>query len=374
MLVQKHIKILSENKIPKNFKGDEYKVLEYVLDGENLVKEFFDAMMKNDTFKGELILQSNENIFDDSIGFKIGLILEKDNLQSLVIKNKDTPFSDRVSSYIGDVIFKCTNLKKLEMYMKISDLSFNHIFQFLMTKTSQLETLKCLLISNEFIRKVNEFSPHFNKNSRLSCLEFYYEPFTKLNLLYKKNKTNGFIDQNIYEEFSDVIQMLPKLVDVKIIPWYIYEGRKKKKHEYEVEVKRMVPIKKEVKSKIEDKENPDNKENMDNEDNNDNNENEDEDNEPKMVEEIFKETKVEYVYIHDQDSIKKNNEMSIPQEISSEIEYDDFIEYNKELVDDINKINITFEFACELNADKRKQTSKIEKSFNEADKKMCKIM
>lgn len=367
--VEKHIKILSENKIPKNFKGDEFKVLEYVLDGRALIVSFFDAMMANNTFKGELIIHSNLEIFDDSLGFKLGLILEKDNLESLTVKNKDSPFSDRVTSYIGDVISKCKNLKKLEMYMDVGVLSYNHILQFLMNPESSLETLRFLKISEDFIVRANEFSAHFYNSCRLADLQFYYEPLTKLNLMYRSNKSKGIIAKENYESFSDVIQLLPRLTTCKVIPWYGLDIRKSNNQEMnlnnsEVKNEKSNQIKQNL--ELENQNVPTNNSNLNNKAN---------DNLP-LNEELVNSIKTnndDKINIKE-NSIPKNSPTSIPSEISLDLKYEEFEEFNKELREDIEKINITFEFACNLNTEKKKYSSNIEKMFNEENLKMCKIM
>ena len=227
--VEKHIKILLENKTPKDFKGDEFKKLEYYLDTKDIANKFLEAAIFNKTFKGELIINSNGHIFDDSIGYKIGNLLKNNNLKSLTIKNKDSPFSDRVTSYIGDIIYNnCSNLETLEVYLNVGELSYTHIFQFLLKKDHKLISIKYLKISEEFIKKVKEFSNHINPDSPIKTIEFYYEPFTELNLLYKSNSSKGLIQQEIYEQFSDVIQLLPNLTSVKVRPLYSLIARKDK--------------------------------------------------------------------------------------------------------------------------------------------------
>mmetsp|Transcript_34397 Transcript_34397/g.35700 ORF Transcript_34397/g.35700 Transcript_34397/m.35700 type:complete len:422 (+) Transcript_34397:3-1268(+) len=337
--VEKHINILSQNKIPKNFKGDEFSVLEYVLDGKELMNKFFEAMIDNNSFKGELIIHSSHDLFDDSMGFKIGVILEKDNLSSLIVLNKDSPFSDRVSSYIGDVIFKCKHLKKLEVYMNIGPLSYNHIFNFLISEDSQLEVLKYLKISEDFIVCVNDLSKHFQHFSRIQSIWFYYEPFTELNLMYRSGDAKGIITQEAYEEFSDVIQDLPKLTSVKVIPWYSLENRKKIVFEE--------PHSDETGTKEKAKDSKDSKGLNDNNPNN---------------------------KVLASSESPRNNDLSIPKFVDKDLNYEDFESFNVELREDIEKINTTFDFACGLNSDKKKHSTKIEKMFNEESMKMCKII
>lgn len=306
--INHHINILKENKIPKNNKGDEYKLLEYVLDSEDIMNELLDALIENTQFYGKLILHSEKSYFSNSIGFKIGTLLSKDNLESLIVNNKDSPFSDRISAYIGESIANLKNLKRMEVYLDIGELSYNKILSFLLNENSGIECLKCLKISEDFLIQVMEYTP-FIKSLNLKTLEFYYCPFTELNLMYKSSSSKGFIDTDVYRRFSDFLQLLPNLTYCKVISWFNMEIKK----------------------------------NISNDD----------------VEKRV---------------VKNNSFFSIPTVIDESITYEDFMVFNNDLSSDIDRINITFEFACKLNVDKKSLLKDTDIMFTNEHSKMCKIM
>lgn len=306
--IHHHIKILKENKIPKNNKGDEYRLLEYVLDSEEIMNDLIDALIDNTQFNGKLILHSDKSYFSNSVGYKIGTLLSKDCLESLIVNNKDTPFSDRISSYIGDCISNLKNLKRLEVYLDIGELSYNKILSFLLNEDSNIECIKCLKISQDFLSQMLEFTP-FIKSLNLKTLEFYYLPFTELNLLYKSDPSKEFINTDIYRKFSDFLQLLPNLTYCKVIPWFNMDLKKNKNENAEEKL-----------------------------------------------------------------SVKNNSFFSIPTTIDELISFEDFKIFNNELSNDIDRINITFEFACKLNVDKKSLLKDTDIMFTNEHSKMCKIM
>ena len=75
--IMSHIQIIENNHIPKDNKGNEFKCLEYTLDSETLIESFFNAMLKNSKFKGDLIINSTAALFNDSTGFKVAHLIKK---------------------------------------------------------------------------------------------------------------------------------------------------------------------------------------------------------------------------------------------------------------------------------------------------------
>ena len=290
--LNKHIEILNSNKIPKDNKGNIYKELSYNFESEDLINKLFDALIKNNSFKGSLYVSANPELFDDSIGFKVGKLIEKDNIKEININNKLSPFSDRVSSFIGDKLNNSTNLSKLDVFLDIDTLSFLHIFQFLFNKESSLKYLGCLKISENLLNSLNNLENYLKDINyfKIKKIEFYYVPETELNILYSQP-----ISQDCYIKFSDNIQIISSLEEVKIIPWY------------------SININTTIKS-------------------------------------------------------------DLPTSVTYDDSYENFIEYNKCLKDDIDKINITFDFSCKINTNKKKNILGIEKSYRQEEEKMKRIM
>ena len=63
--ILEQIKILNENKIPKNHKGDEEVNLQFTIEEYDLLNNLLDSLIKNTTFKGSLIIKSTK--FDDRL-------------------------------------------------------------------------------------------------------------------------------------------------------------------------------------------------------------------------------------------------------------------------------------------------------------------
>ncbi len=173
------INALANNKIPKNKRGDELKKLEYTIDDKTILNKLVEALISNDRFKGEITIHSV--YFDDLIGYKIVKIIEQNNVTVLKIGNKNKPFSDRITSAIGDALLSNTSLKILEAYMEINELATFNIVQFLTNANSSLESLKYLKITNNLLINLKRY---FNEESKLKSIGFYYEPFIIPDLLY----------------------------------------------------------------------------------------------------------------------------------------------------------------------------------------------
>jgi hypothetical protein len=173
------INALTSNKIPKDKRGDEINRLEYTIDDKNILISLIDALISNDQFKGEIIIHSEH--FDDLIGYKIVNIIQRNNLIVLRIGNRNKPFSDRITSAIGDALLGNTCLRIFEAFMDVNELATFNIIQFLTNSNSSLESLKYLKINNNILYN---FDRYFNKSSKLKSLGFYFEPLVIPDLLY----------------------------------------------------------------------------------------------------------------------------------------------------------------------------------------------
>lgn len=213
--ISKHIQIFSQNKIPKNNKGEEYECLEYVIESSDMITSFFDSILLNSRFKGKLKVSSTSNIFSDLIGYKISQIIEKNNLSAIEVNNKDTPFSDKVSMFIGNALRTNTGLSILSLYMRIGELSKSHIFQFILNEKSNLTKISKLLFTQDLISDFLDLKQHLSSSCKLRKIEFFIEPFTELNLHY-----DNIIKTTTFEEFLDFIQKFEFLEEVRIDKWY----------------------------------------------------------------------------------------------------------------------------------------------------------
>jgi len=176
------IKTLNQNKIPKNHKGDFLTKLSFNIEEYDLLDNLLDALIYNNTFKGELYLKSTK--FDDKLGYKISKIISNDNLTYLKINNQTFPFTDKIALKIGDALKNNTNLKSLDVFLNIDNYSPDHLIQFLVNEKSSLERLSFLKLNKKFF---DIFANYLNKESKLKVIGFYFEPLEFHDLLYGKN-------------------------------------------------------------------------------------------------------------------------------------------------------------------------------------------
>ena len=175
------IRVLNQNKIPKNHKGDELTKLSFTIEEYELLDKLLDALIINTTFKGELFLKSTK--FDDKLGYKISKIILNDNLTFLKVDNQTFPFTDNTSIKIGDALKNNINLKSLGIFLNIDNYSPDHLVQFLVNKNSSLEYLSYLKLNKKFF---DIFANYMNKESKLKIIGFYFEPLKFHDLLYGK--------------------------------------------------------------------------------------------------------------------------------------------------------------------------------------------
>ena len=192
------VKILADNKIPLDIKGNQPNSLLFQIDDIEHLTELLDAMEKNNTFKGNLEIISNK--FTDNLGLKLAKIILNNSLRSIRINNKNKPFSDRVACVIGDALEKNISLEIFSCYLDVGDISPVHIIKFLTNPNSKLKMLGYLKITKKLFET---FSQYLNKGSKLKILNFYYEPLKEVNLLYKKE----------IEQDAKVIQLIHALSD-----------------------------------------------------------------------------------------------------------------------------------------------------------------
>ncbi len=177
--ILEQIKVLNQNKVPKNHKGDFLTKLSFNIVEYELLDCLLDALINNDNFKGELFIKSNK--FDDKLGFKISKIISNDNLTYIKIDNQTYPFTDKIALKIGDALKNNTNLKSLEIFLNIDDYSPDHIIQFLVNERSSLEKLSFLKLNKKFF---DVLANYVNKESKLKIIGFYFEPLEFHDLLY----------------------------------------------------------------------------------------------------------------------------------------------------------------------------------------------
>ena len=175
------VKILAENKIPLDIKGNQPNSLLFQIDDVEHLTELLLAMEKNNTFKGNLQIISNK--FTDNLGLKLAKIISNNSLRSLSINNKNKPFSDRVACVIGDALEKNTSLEQFLCYLDIGDIAPVHLIKFLTNPNSKLKIFGYLKITKKLFETLSQY---LNKGSKLKVLNFYYEPLKQVNLLYKK--------------------------------------------------------------------------------------------------------------------------------------------------------------------------------------------
>ena len=202
------VKILADNKIPLDIKGNQPNSLLFQIDDIEHLTELLDAMEKNNTFKGNLEIISNK--FTDNLGLKLAKIILNNSLRSIRINNKNKPFSDRVACVIGDALEKNISLEIFSCYLDVGDISPVHIIKFLTNPNSKLKMLGYLKITKKLFET---FSQYLNKGSKLKILNFYYKPLKEVNLLYKKE-----IEQDVLDNLANKIETNSYIFDVNVIP------------------------------------------------------------------------------------------------------------------------------------------------------------
>ena len=202
------VKILADNRIPLDIKGNQPNSLLFQIDDIDHLTELLDAMEKNNTFQGNLQIISNK--FTDNLGLKLAKIISNNSLRSIYIDNKNKPFSDRVVCVIGDALEKNTSLEQFLCYLNIGDISPVHLIKFLTNPDSKLKKLGYLKITKKLFETLSQF---LNKGSKLKILNFYYEPLKEVNLLYKKE-----IEQDVLDNLANKIETNSYIFDVNVIP------------------------------------------------------------------------------------------------------------------------------------------------------------
>ena len=202
------VRILAENKIPLDIKGNQPNSLLFQIDDIEHLTELLDAMEKNNTFKGNLQIISNK--FTDNLGLKLAKIIANNSLRSLSINNRSKPFSDRVACVIGDSLEKNTSLEQFLCYFNVGEISPVHLIKFLTNPNSKLKIFGYLKITKKLFET---FTQYLNKGSKLKVLNFYYEPLKEVNLLYKKE-----IDQDVLDNLAKQIETNSYIFDVNVIP------------------------------------------------------------------------------------------------------------------------------------------------------------
>jgi hypothetical protein len=208
--VLEHIRLLKNNNNPLNAKGDPLMFLYYSIDDSTVLHSLFDVLIENCSYKGSIQVGSTN--FDDTIGYKIAKIIEKNNLSCLIIENREKPFSDRVAKLIGDALEFNTSLITLEVFMKVEQLSPTHLCKFLQNPQSNLENLYNLKLDKTLFESL---SLYITKRSKLKNIGFYYEPLKFIDLMYEPE-----IDTVTYHKFADKIQNDSHITSVEIIPLF----------------------------------------------------------------------------------------------------------------------------------------------------------
>ena len=202
------VKILADNRIPLDTKGNQPNSLLFQIDDSEHLKELLDALEKNNTFKGNIQIISKT--FTDNLGLKLAKIISNNSLRSLSINNKNNPFSDRVTCAIGDALEKNTSLEQFLCYFNVGDISPIHLIKFLTNPQSKLKIFGYLKITKKLFETLSQY---LNKDSKLRVLNFYYEPLKEVNLLYKKE-----IEQEVLDNLANKIETNSYILDVNIIP------------------------------------------------------------------------------------------------------------------------------------------------------------
>ena len=202
------VKILAENRIPLDIKGNLPSSLLFQIEDINNLTELLEAMEKNNTFKGNLNITSKK--FTDNLGLKLAKIISNNSLTSLIINNKNKPFSDRVACIIGDALEKNTSLELFYCFFNVGEIAPVHLIKFLTNPKSNLKHFGYLKITKKLFET---FSQYLNKGSKLKGIKFYYEPLKEVNLLYKKE-----IEQDVLDNLAKNIETNSYIHNVDIIP------------------------------------------------------------------------------------------------------------------------------------------------------------
>ena len=202
------ISILAQNKIPLDAKGEEAISLKFEIEDYDNLNKLLQALEVNDTFTGELSIYSSK--FKDINGLTISKLIQKNKITSLTIWNRNAPFSDRVSTSIGDALEKNTSLKKLNIFLEVGDISPIHLIKFLTNPNSKLECLGYLKATKKMFETVTNF---LSNKAILNKLLFYYEPLKEVNLLYEKE-----INDEVKDSLANKIENDSNLIEVNIIP------------------------------------------------------------------------------------------------------------------------------------------------------------
>lgn len=173
------IKVLNQNKTPKNHKGDVLSNLSFTIEEYDLLDKVLDSLINNNSFKGELFLKSTK--FDDKLGYKISKVISNDNLTHLKVDNQNFPFTDKIAIKIGDSLKNNVNLRSLDIFLNIDNFSPEHLIQFLVNPNSSLERLSFLKLNKKFF---DIFANYVNKENKLKVIGFYFEPLKFHDLLY----------------------------------------------------------------------------------------------------------------------------------------------------------------------------------------------
>jgi hypothetical protein len=209
-IVLEHINFFVNNKNPLDKKGNEYISLHYIIEDYETINKFFDALLVNESFKGELMIDSSK--YDDNIGYKIANLISKNKLTKFKIGNRNKPFSDRIAKMIGDALEHNTSLRSLEIFLNIESISPLHICKFLKNPKSNLENLSYLKLNKNLF---DFYSTYLSKSSKLKSLKFYFEPLKFIDLMYEP-----LIDKETYHKLADKIQCDSNVLNVDVIPLF----------------------------------------------------------------------------------------------------------------------------------------------------------
>ena len=204
----KQINIIKDNKIPVDLKGNEADSLRFETNSEEYLNLLLDAMQNNTAFKGSLSILSTK--FNDLMGLKVAKIIKNNSLTSLVIWNRSSPFSGRVSTNIGNALIKNTSLKQLTVFLDVNDSSAIHVMKFLRRPESQLEELSYLKVSEKLFIQITNF---LNNEHCLKKIHFYYEPLKEVNPLYENQ-----ISDEVLNSLSEKIENDSNIIETYIIP------------------------------------------------------------------------------------------------------------------------------------------------------------
>lgn len=203
-----NISILAQGKIPLDSKGNEAYLMRFDIEDEENLNNLLKALETNKKFTGKLEIYSSK--FKDTNGLQITNIIKNNCIKSLTIWNRNHPFSDRVSTNIGDALKQNTSLEEFIIFLSVSDISPIHLTSFLCSPKSNLKTFGYLKATQKLFESL---SAYINNESKLKKLMFYYEPLKEVNLLYKKE-----ISEKALSDLANVIENNSNITEVNIIP------------------------------------------------------------------------------------------------------------------------------------------------------------